>query len=173
MTLLWFSDLQPNRTNFESANLILTFCTIFFSHSQTDYTGFVSSNVLHSKLHLCVALGSGASMLSLDVISDIVTWPLELYYLLDQCQDLTKPDTGEPVHPPEVFPHLLWPSFSAGLRRLFSLTLLFSAEIELWDLWTWKVRVLTSRDDSLWETVRGRHPTSNLLYNYMSWSLVL
>ena len=36
----------------------------------------------------------------------------------------------------------------------FPFNLLFSVEIELWELWTWKVRVFTSRDGSQWETAR-------------------
>lgn len=86
---------------------------------------------------LCVALRSGWSRLSLDVTSNIVTWPLELYYSWDQCWDSTSPDTGEPFAP-EALPSvalsfllnvsqkIIFPSHIASLLRL-------SCEHEKWE----------------------------------------
>lgn len=105
---------------------------------------------------LCVALRSGWSRLSLDVTSNIVTWPLELYYSWDQCWDSTSPDTGEPVAP-EALPSVA-PSSSAFLRRLFSLR----TSLLCWD---W---VVNMKSESVhlkgWQPVRdsgGETPNSD------------
>lgn len=61
---------------------------------------------------------------------------------------LTPRGTVTPSFRPNISLKIIFPSHIS----------FFSAEIELWELWTWKVRVFTSRDDSQWETARGRHP---------------
>lgn len=59
------------------------------------------------------------------------------------------------LFPLRFFPPVL-PSFLLNISQKinFPLTTLFSAENELWESRTWKLRVFTSRDDSQWETVR-------------------
>ena len=90
----------------------------------------------------CVLVGgceAGGPRLSLDVTSNIVTWPLELYYSWDRCWDSTRPDTIQPV-PPEALP--LHPSSSRLLRRLFSLhSTLFC--------WGWVVRAVNMKTESV------------------------
>ncbi len=145
----------------------MTFWILSFKlFSQLDRLGWISHRFTrlhanricaHVSVCLCVAVRSGRLRLSLVVMSDIVTWLLELYYSWDQCWDSTRPDTVEPV-PPEALPlspFILPPRHFS--EDYFPFTFLFSAEIELWELWTWKLRVFTSRDDSQWQTARGGH----------------
>lgn len=77
MALLRVTDLYPNRNNSESANLTFNFYLFIFFFNRFHW---ISYRLTILNLCLCVALGSGGSQLSLDVISDIVTGPQELYY---------------------------------------------------------------------------------------------
>lgn len=127
--------------------LTLTFRIVSFkAFSQLDRLDRMSHRFtrlhtvcMRASVCLCVALRSGGSRLSLDVTSDIVTWPLELYYSWDQCWDSTRPDTVQPFSP-EALP--LQPSSSIFLRRLFSL----HGTLFCWD---WVVRAANMKTESV------------------------
>lgn len=133
----------------------------FFFCNRFDWISY-RLPILH--LCLCVALGSGGSQLSLDVISDIVTGPPELYYSWDQCQNLTRPDTGEPV-PWRFFPQLLWPSITTALTRLSSLSRFFfllRLSCETREHEKWECSPQGTSSERHWEGDTQRR----LVYNY-------